>query len=80
MAHCHRSATFLPEVAAHENWSRQQTVDALVRKAGFAGPLTPALRAALQLVRYRSSACTLSYAAWHSLAARCAAPLRCTLC
>jgi hypothetical protein len=78
VAHCHRSATFLPEVAAHEGWSRQQTVDALVRKAGFVGPAMPALRAALRLVRYRSSARSLSHGAWRSLsaaaAARCAAP------
>ena len=84
MAHCHRSATFLPEVAAHEGWSRQQTVDALVRKAGFAGPLTPALRSALRLVRYRSSACTLTYPAWRLLtataAARCAPALTCPHC
>ncbi|KAK9841822.1 hypothetical protein WJX81_005232 [Elliptochloris bilobata] len=68
-AHCHRSATFLPEVAAHEGWSRQQTVDALVRKAGFAGLVLPSLRSALRLVRYRSSARTLSYAAWRTMAA-----------
>ena len=73
VAHCHRSATFLPEVAAHEGWSRQQTVDALVRKAGFAGAATPALRAALRLVRYRSSARSLSHGAWRSLSAAAAA-------
>ncbi len=52
VAHCHRSATFLPEVAAHEGWTRQQTVDALVRKAGFSGPVSPTLRASLRLVRH----------------------------
>lgn len=31
---CRRSATFLPEVAGEQGWDRQQTIDALIRKAG----------------------------------------------
>lgn len=33
------SATFLPEVAAEENWSREETLKHLVRKAGYRGKL-----------------------------------------
>ena len=32
-----RSATFLPEVAAHEGWDHQQTLSPLVRKVGGVG-------------------------------------------
>lgn len=57
-----RSATFLPEVAAHENWNRQQTIDALIRKSGYSGSVTPEMRARLRVTRYRSTTATLTYA------------------
>ncbi len=31
---CKRSATFLPEVAAEQGWSKLQCIDALIRKSG----------------------------------------------
>jgi hypothetical protein len=31
---CKRTATFLPEVAGDQGWSKQQCIEALVRKAG----------------------------------------------
>eukprot|EP00887_Chlorella_sp_A99_P006014 scaffold27.g6014.t1 len=55
-----RSATFLPEVAAHERWDHVQTLDHLVRKAGFAGPAVT-VRSYLQITRYQSTACSLTY-------------------
>ncbi|KAK9813393.1 hypothetical protein WJX73_005137 [Symbiochloris irregularis] len=57
-----RSATFLPEVAAHENWTQQQTIDALIRKAGFSGSVTDDLRSSLRITRYRSTTASLTYA------------------
>ena len=57
-----RSATFLPEVAAQEGWDRQQTIDALIRKSGYLGTVTPELRARLSITRYRSTTSSLSYA------------------
>jgi AMMECR1 domain-containing protein len=33
------SATFLPEVAAEEKWSKEETLKQLIRKAGFRGKL-----------------------------------------
>ena len=55
-----RSATFLPEVAAHEKWDKPQTLEHLVRKAGCsAGAM--AVRGDMKLTRYQSAACTLSY-------------------
>jgi uncharacterized protein (TIGR00296 family) len=57
----HRSATFLPEVALHQRWGKGAAVDQLVRKAGYAPGATPAVRRALTLRRYQTSAHTLSY-------------------
>jgi AMMECR1 domain-containing protein len=31
---CKRTATFLPEVAGDQGWSKQQCIEALIRKAG----------------------------------------------
>ncbi|KAK9806209.1 hypothetical protein WJX72_005462 [[Myrmecia] bisecta] len=62
----HRSATFLPEVAKHEGWSQQQTIDALIRKAGFNGLVTRELREAVSLTRYESTAHSLTYAEYET--------------
>eukprot|EP00884_Botryococcus_braunii_P009353 jgi/Botrbrau1/18419/Bobra.0072s0011.2 len=62
-----RSATFLPEVPVHESWSVQQTVDALVKKAGFTGGITPAFRTALKVTRYASTVRSLSYQEYSSV-------------
>lgn len=61
VARCQRSATFLPEVASHEGWTREETIDSLIAKAGFTGPVTPALRGSLSVTRYQSSAASLTY-------------------
>ncbi|EIE26356.1 hypothetical protein COCSUDRAFT_12481 [Coccomyxa subellipsoidea C-169] len=61
VARCQRSATFLPEVAGHERWTREETIDSLIAKAGYVGPVTPALRASLTVTRYQSSAASLTY-------------------
>ena len=58
-----RSATFLPEIAAAEGWSRAEALEALVRKAGC-GAGAAAVRGALRLTRYQSSAATLGYDDW----------------
>jgi hypothetical protein len=60
-ARCQRSATFLPEVARHERWSCEETMDALIAKAGFAGHVTGDLRASLAVTRYQSSAAAMTY-------------------
>lgn len=39
----HRSATYLPEVAGHEGWSQEETLQTLVRKAGYKGTLQSVL-------------------------------------
>ncbi|KAJ6759164.1 AMMECR1-like protein [Salix koriyanagi] len=39
-----RSATYLPEVAAHEGWTREEATDSLIHKAGYSGHITGSLR------------------------------------
>ena len=47
------SATYLPEVAAEQRWTREQAIYSLVRKAGWTGETIPL--AEIRLERYRSS-------------------------
>ncbi|GBG63959.1 hypothetical protein CBR_g39962 [Chara braunii] len=56
-----RSATYLPEVAEQEGWTKLETIDSLVRKAGYMGPITDSLRRKLRITRYQSSLYTLNY-------------------
>jgi uncharacterized protein (TIGR00296 family) len=66
-AGCRRSATFLPEVAQEQGWSKRECVDALIRKSGCRVMPTDALRSSLTLVRYQSTTCTLNYAQYLQL-------------
>jgi AMMECR1 domain-containing protein len=56
-----RSATYLPEIAAREGWSRRGTVESLLRKAGYNGSVSEALLRQLRVTRYQSSPLTRSY-------------------
>lgn len=56
-----RSATFLPEVPAHESWDHTITLDHLVRKAGCREGATPRVLKAIKLTRYQSTACSMTY-------------------
>ncbi|KDD75765.1 AMMECR1-like protein [Helicosporidium sp. ATCC 50920] len=55
------TATFLPEVAHQEEWNHEETIERLMRKAGAAPGTTPAARRGLNIVRYQSSARTMTY-------------------
>ncbi|KAG1675750.1 hypothetical protein FOA52_012406 [Chlamydomonas sp. UWO 241] len=57
-----RSGTYLPEVAHEQGWSKDAAIDSLIHKAGYDGPVDAALRSALRVTRYQSTACTLTYA------------------
>ena len=52
------SATYLPEVAKEQGWTKEEAIDSLVQKAGFRGILN---RDAIRLTRYQSSIQTSSY-------------------
>ncbi|KAM7467801.1 hypothetical protein LguiB_015363 [Lonicera macranthoides] len=81
-----RSATYLPEVAAHEGthmrelpsdkgmtafpmrsiavsccWAVIEAIDSLMRKAGYNGMITEALRKRIKLTRYQSTLFTMHY-------------------
>ncbi|KAJ7284220.1 hypothetical protein O6H91_01G086900 [Diphasiastrum complanatum] len=65
-----RSATYLPEVAAQEGWTKVETVDSLVRKAGYVGPITESLRRKFRITRYQSSLYTMNYSDYVSYVKR----------
>ncbi|TGZ61617.1 hypothetical protein CRM22_007894 [Opisthorchis felineus] len=50
----HRTATYLPEVAHKQGWSHLETIDSLLRKGGYRGPISESLRQSIRLTRYRS--------------------------
>lgn len=61
-----RSATFLPEVAREAGWNKLQTIDALLRKGGYKGSITPEVRQSIKLTRYQSEKLTASYEEYES--------------
>ncbi|CAI9773060.1 unnamed protein product [Fraxinus pennsylvanica] len=71
-----RSATYLPEVAAHEGWTKIEAIDSLIRKAGCNSPITESLRKRIQLTRYESTLFTMHFSEYvaYVKAARGAAP------
>ncbi|XP_041379144.1 AMME syndrome candidate gene 1 protein homolog [Gigantopelta aegis] len=56
-----KTATYLPEVAVEQGWDRIQTIDSLLHKGGFKGPITHEVRKSIRLTRYRSEKITVSY-------------------
>lgn len=56
-----RNATYLPDVPPEQGWDKQETIDSLIRKAGYTGPVTDELRASIRLTRYQSTLCKLTY-------------------
>ena len=55
------SATYLPEVAYEQQWSQQEAVLSLIRKAGYCGVISDELLEHVRCTRYQSSKCRLSY-------------------
>ncbi|KAJ1655064.1 hypothetical protein IWQ61_005117 [Dispira simplex] len=56
-----RTATYLPEVAAEQGWSKLETIDSLLRKGGFQGRITDAVRHSVQVTRYQSEKTSMTY-------------------
>ncbi|XP_017461653.1 PREDICTED: AMME syndrome candidate gene 1 protein-like, partial [Rhagoletis zephyria] len=56
-----RTATYLPEVAAEQNWNHLQTIDSLLRKGGYRGVITDSVRKDIRLTRYTSEKIAVSY-------------------
>jgi len=55
------NATYLPEIAAAEGWTKQGTIDSLIHKAGFNGHVSRRLRDSLTLTKYQSSAHVMTH-------------------
>jgi len=60
-------ATFLPEIAEREGWDQRETMEHLVRKAGWRGGATGDVLASIDLTRYQSSYCALTYGEYKEL-------------
>jgi len=56
-----KTATYLPEVAREQGWNQVQTIDSLLRKAGYWKPVTDDFRNSIKLTRYRSEKLVVSY-------------------
>ncbi|OHT07572.1 hypothetical protein TRFO_05224 [Tritrichomonas foetus] len=55
------SATFLPEVASEQGWTKEETLQHLARKAGMYKPFDSAALARAKVERYQSSKCKVTY-------------------
>ena len=60
------SATFLPEVAEEEKWDQETTLQYLIRKAGYRGPLE-SVYDNIKVTRYQSIKKTISYDEYKSM-------------
>lgn len=61
-----RSATYLPEVAAEQNWNHVETIDSLLRKGGYKLPITNDFRNKLSVTRYQSEKLMKSFNDWQT--------------
>lgn len=57
----HYSATYLPEVAYEQQWSQEDAVISLIRKAGYHGSITEELLVRIECTRYQSSKFRATY-------------------
>jgi len=60
------SATYLPEVAEEQQWNKVETIDSLIKKAGFESKVSDELLGSIKTTRYQSSKINLSYAEYKS--------------
>jgi len=42
-------------------WTHAETIDSLMRKAGYQGTITESLRKKIKVTRYQSTLCTMHY-------------------
>lgn len=55
------SATFLPEVAPAQGWTKAETIERVIRKAGWTAPITDTVLRHATLLRYTSTHATVTY-------------------
>lgn len=56
-----RHATYLPEVAEDQGWTKTEALHSLIRKSGFEGKISNSLLSQLKVTRYQSSKVELHY-------------------
>ena len=55
------SVTFLPEIAPAQGWTKAETIERVIRKAGWTAPITDTLLRHATLQRYTSTQATVTY-------------------
>jgi AMME syndrome candidate gene 1 protein len=55
------NATYLPQVAAEQQWDRKEAVLSLIRKAGYRGKIDNNVLLGIELTRYQSSKAYCTY-------------------
>ncbi|GMT05303.1 hypothetical protein PENTCL1PPCAC_27477, partial [Pristionchus entomophagus] len=61
-----RSGVFLPEVATEQGWNHLETLDALLRKAGYRHEISESLRQSVQVTRFQSEKVVMSFQEWQA--------------
>lgn len=59
--HRNRDAVYLPEVAKEQGWNHVETLDNLIRKGGFRGPISEEMRLKVNVVRFQSEKVHMSH-------------------
>jgi len=59
--------TYLPDVCVEQEWTKEECLHSLYRKAGFRGTVTKSLMRKTKLVRYKSSKCHMTYEEYQKL-------------
>ncbi|KAF9897883.1 AMME syndrome candidate protein 1 protein, partial [Lobosporangium transversale] len=57
-----RTATYLPEVAKEQKWTKEKAIESLLRKGGFRGTITKDVLDGIILTRYQSQKAGMTYA------------------
>ena len=57
----HYNATYLPDVASEQMWNQVETVNSLIRKAGYNGPISENMYQRVTCTRYQSSKKKVTY-------------------
>lgn len=60
-------ATYLPDVAVEQEWTKEETVVSLMRKAGWTGRKEEWRKVDLSVVRYKGTKATVSYEEYRAL-------------
>jgi len=56
-----KTATYLPEIAKEQGWTKQKTIDSLLRKGGYRGTITNDFLQSIILTRYQSEKARATY-------------------